>query len=133
LGVLLAQHRILLGREQLPPLLRRVGDLEGAGDSLAAAAEQAPAKQAGAGRGDGNDAKIDLAPGESHQISPQCRDAWGARVAGLARAFRPHRGSAVAASPAIQLARTGFHMRLTRSDLSRTRASRERRPAFPES
>src|SRR6476620_1620369 len=88
LGVLLAQHGILLGREQLPPFLRGVGDLEGAGDSLAAAADQAPAEQAGTCRGDGDDAKIDLAPGESHRISPQCRDTLGVRVAGLARAFR---------------------------------------------
>jgi hypothetical protein len=68
----------LLGREQLPPFLRRVGDFEGAGDSLAAAADQAPAESGGADRGEGDDAKIDLAPGES--FSP-CRRARNMRRA----------------------------------------------------
>jgi hypothetical protein len=40
-----------------------------------AAADQAPAECCGAGRGNGNDAKIDLAPCESHRFSPQCPDA----------------------------------------------------------
>src|SRR6478736_7379815 len=70
LGVLLAQHRVLLWREQLSPFLWRVGDFEGAGHCRVAPADQAKANCRRADRGDGNGTKTDLAPCERHQMFP---------------------------------------------------------------
>ena len=68
LGVLLAQHRILLGRQKLAPFLRRVGHLEGAGGRRAAAADQAISDRGRADGGDGKSAaRPDLAPCEGHR------------------------------------------------------------------
>src|SRR6476660_3006574 len=67
LGVLLAQHRILLWRQQLSPFLWRVGDFEGAGNCRVAPADQAKANCRRADRGDGNGTKTDLTPCERHQ------------------------------------------------------------------
>src|SRR5262245_59836176 len=108
LGVRLAQHGELLGREQLAPFLRRLRHLERLGPSIGRLAPLESNTSRGKGR-DGSAAQKNVAS-PNHDVSLVLACAPQARRGPRPSTFCSSRNVGASGSRAILLARTGNHV-----------------------